>query len=117
MALSEGKGSGDELVDHGVVEDLFAEDEEFVDSTALDERERCRRGRGHVLEVLGAAQDELQLLDAESPDLVAAEVLAPCEAEGDVKDARAAHDGVVDVEEGRRGTGYVLSDRFVGCGG
>lgn len=112
VTLCEREGSGDELVDHAVVEDFFAERQQLIDASALNERESGRRGRCHVLEVLCTTEDKAQLLDAEAPDLVAAEVVTTGQPDGEVEDARTSHDRVVHVEEGSGGSRDVSADRL-----
>ncbi len=112
VTLCECEGSGDELVDHAVVEDLLAEREQLIDASTFNERESGRRGRCHVLQVFGATEDEAQLLDAEAPDLVAAEVVTTGQPDGEVEDARTSHDRVVHVEEGSGGSRDVSADRL-----
>ena len=118
VTLREREGSGDELVNHAVVEYLLAEREQLIDASALNEGECGRRGRCHVLEVFVTTEDKAQLLDAESPDLVAAEVVTTGQPDGEVEDARTSHDRVVHVEEGGGGPRDMSADRLArGVGG
>ena len=64
--------------------------------------ERRVAGLGDVLGVLDADDPEVGLLPRGAEDLAGREELAAVQPAGEVEDARALHDGVVDVEERRR---------------
>ena len=103
VLLRERQRAGDELVRHLLVEDLLAEVHELIHAATRDEGQCRGGGRGHVLQVLRAAQDEAELAPAEVHDLSGIEEASACQAHGKVEDARPAHDGVVDIEERRGG--------------
>ena len=67
-------------------------------------RQRLLADLVDVLEVL-AEGDEPGLLPGQSGDVAEREEVAPVQPAGEVEDARAAHDGVVDVEERRPRSG------------
>ena len=104
---------------HGAIAGYLRGHGAIVHTATLDERQGRGGSRSHVLEVLRAAHDELQLLRTEAPDLASTEELASGETDGEVEDARSAHDRVVDVEERRARTGSVVvrgvADGLGGC--
>ena len=73
------------------------------DGVAGDEAERRAAGLGDVLGVLDPDEAEVGLLPGGPEDLAGREELAAVQAPGEVEDAGALHDGVVDVEERRGG--------------
>ena len=74
-------------------------------------------GVGDVLGVLDPDDPEVGLLPGRAEDLAGREELAPVQPAGQVEDAGALHDGVVDVEErGRRRVGR-RAERVLDLGG
>ena len=67
--------------------------------------ERRGAGLGDVLGVLDADDPEVGLLPGGAEDVAGREELAPVQPAGEVEDAGALHDRVVDVEERRRPSG------------
>ena len=101
--LGQGAGAGPDPVGHRLVEDLLAELLELGGGVPGDERQRGVARVGHVLGVLDADDPEVGLLPRGGGDLPRGEELAAVQPAREVEDAGALHDGVVDVEEGRRG--------------
>ena len=102
VELGQRAGAGPDPVRHRLVEDLLAELLELGDGVAGDEAERGVAGVGDVLGVLDADDPEVGLLPGGAEDVAGGEELAPVQPAGQVEDAGALHDGVVDVEERRR---------------
>ena len=113
VQLGQRPGAGPDPGRHRLVEDLLAQLLELEHRVALDEGERGRLGVGHVGRVLGPDHPELRLLPRGRGDLPRREEAPAVEPASQVEDARALHQGVVDVEErgdlrlGRRGQGVL----------
>ncbi len=118
VLLGQLPGALPDAVGHGVVVDLLAQPDDVVNPVARDERQRGLPGGVDVVGVLGAPQPERQLAPGQPGQVARAEHLAGRQAAGEMIDRGAAHQRVVDVEEGRGGRiGHRRREVDIGNGG
>lgn len=117
VCLRDGAGARPDTVGHHLVVDLLAQPDDLLDLAARHKRQRGLPGLCDVGGVLVAADPEDHLAEREPEQVLAGEQASGGEAPGEMVDGRAAHHGVVDVEEGGgHRVGFGHRHRHGGCG-